>query len=124
MFKIFKREEKEPQNIEEVLLILKRLKQENNKIKEDLKRIKEQNRFFVKKIEVARYNPFSSIGGNQSFSAVFLNEDNSGAVITGLFTGEGSSVYAKQIEQGKSKYSLSKEEEKILSKAINNEKQK
>ena len=131
MFKIFNKKEKEPQSIEDVLLLLKKLKQENKKIKEELKSIKkeiegikEENRFFVKKVEVARYNPFSGIGGNQSFSVVFLDEHNNGAVVTGLFTGEGSRVYAKQIEQGKSKYSLSKEEENLLLKVVNNEKQK
>ncbi len=118
MFK-FLRKEKEPQNLEEVFLLLKKIRQENKEIKEELERIKEQSRFFIKKVKVARYNPFSNTGGNQSFSVVFLDQENNGSIITGLFTEGGSRAYAKQIEKGVSKNSLSKEEENLLKKTIN-----
>ncbi|MDD3072685.1 MAG: DUF4446 family protein [Candidatus Pacebacteria bacterium] len=110
----FLKKKKEPENIAQVLSYLKKLDEENNRLKKEIEKIKEESFYFIKKMDVIRYNPFSTIGGNQSFSVIFLNKNNDGAIITGLYAEGGSRVYAKPIEKGNSKYSLSKEEEQLL----------
>jgi len=57
------------------------------------------------------------LGGDQSFSIALLDKQNSGVVITSLYTRDGNRVYAKPIENGTSEYTLSKEEKEALSRA-------
>ena len=120
MFKFLKKKEK-PENIDEIIELIEGLKKENENLKREIKEIKEESAFFIKSLEITRYNPFSNIGGDQSFSVVFLDKNKNGAVITSLYTGEVSRVYAKFIEKGVSKHSLSEQEDKILKKALSNE---
>lgn len=70
------------------------------------------------KVGLVRFNPFSSVGSDQSFSIAFLDYQNNGLVISSLYTQEGCRVYAKPIEKGQSKYPLSKEEKAAIEKAI------
>ena len=58
------------------------------------------------------------MGGNQSFVIALLDAENNGFVISSLFVKEASRVYAKTIKKGKSDYSLSKEEQEAIAKAI------
>jgi len=117
MFKFFKGS-KDPQSIEEVLSRFKDLEKKVAGFKKELKELKEKGRFSVQKVGVIRFNPFSGVGGDQSFSAAFLDADNTGVVFTSLFTQEGNRVYGKPIEKGASKYLLSEEEKKAIGEAI------
>ena len=81
--------------------------------------MKGESKFSIQKTGVVRFNPFSEIGGDQSFSIALLNKNNDGLVITSLYTRERNRVYAKPIIKGKSQYLLSKEEKEALEKAIN-----
>lgn len=119
MFNPFKKKEK-LENAEEILKRFDLLKKENEKIKEELEKMKEESFSFINKLEMVRYNPFSSIGGDQSFSIVFLDKKDNGAVITGLYAEGGSRVYAKSVESGKTKHPLSDQEDKLLKKALGN----
>ena len=68
-----------------------------------------------------RYNPFSGVGSDQSFSIALLDGNNNGFVITSIYSREGNRVYGKSLKEGKSEYSLSDEEKKAISKAISPE---
>jgi hypothetical protein len=72
----------------------------------------------IKKIGIVRFNPFNNTGGDQSFAIALLNSTNSGIMISSLFLREGTRIYAKPIENLKSTYPLSKEEEAAIQKAI------
>ena len=72
----------------------------------------------IQKIGLTRYNPFQDIGGNQSFSAAFLNARKDGIVITSLYTREGTRVYAKSVIKGESEHTLSNEEQEAIKKAF------
>lgn len=76
----------------------------------------------VQKIGFVRYNAFSEMGSEMSFSIVFLDDFNSGIVLTSIYGREQSTSYAKPIENGKSTYPLSAEEIQALDRAIKNEK--
>lgn len=117
MFNFFRK--KEPKNLKEVLSILQNLESKIGKISEELEKLKKESEFSIQKVGIVRFNPFSEIGGDQSFSIALLNKNNDGLVITSLYTRERNRVYAKPIIKGKSQYLLSKEEKEALEKAIN-----
>ena len=64
----------------------------------------------IQKTAVVRFNPFSDVGSDQSFSAALLDFYNNGLVISSFYTREGTRIYSKPIKNGLSKYQLSKEE--------------
>ena len=71
----------------------------------------------LQKISMVRFNPFGDVGGDQSFSLAMLDGHDSGLIITSIHGRGGTRVYAKPIDLGKSKYSLSAEEKKALAQA-------
>ena len=69
------------------------------------------------KISLVRFNPFGDTGGDQSFSLAVLDAHDSGYVLTSIHGREGTRVYVKPVDLGKSKYQLSVEEQQALSQA-------
>jgi len=120
MFKFFKKSGKEPESLEEVLACLKNLRKSFEKLSGELENLKKEGRFSIQKIGIVRFNPFSEVGSDQSFSIALLDGNNDGVVITSIYTREGNRVYGKSIESGLSKYSLSDEEKAAIEEAENN----
>ncbi len=118
MFDFLKRTKKEPENITEVLKKLGILEKNLGEFSRDLKELKAESRSHFKKIGFVRYNPFSGVGGDQSFSIALLDDHNNGVVLTSLFSREGNRVYAKIVEKGVSPHVLSDEEKQAIKKAI------
>lgn len=114
MLNIFKKKEKEPENFEEILAQFKDLEKEFKKLANELEQLKESSKFAFQKFGLVRFNPFQEVGGNQSFSVALLDGNDSGIVITSLYTREGNRVYGKPIERGLSKYLLSEEEKEAI----------
>jgi len=116
-------EGKKVKNFEDVFMNhLQKNKKQEADIEEIFERIKKLENISEKtfqKISIMRFNPFSDIGGNQSFVIAMLDNQNNGFVISSLFIKEGNRVYAKSIKAGQSDYPLSKEEQEALEKAIN-----
>jgi hypothetical protein len=71
----------------------------------------------VQKVGMVRFNPFSELGGNHSFSLAILDGYDSGMIITGLHTRDRTRVYLKEINKGKAVLELSSDEKKALAKA-------
>lgn len=69
------------------------------------------------KISIVRFNPFGDTGGDQSFVLAVLDSHNSGYVLTSIHGRQGTRVYVKPIDYGKSKYTLSREEKQALDQA-------
>ena len=113
----FKKKEKEPENLSEVLSQFKELKERFQELSKELKNFKKESEFFIQKVGIIRFNPFSEVGSDQSFSVAFLDGQNDGMVITSLYTREDNRVYGKPIKNGISEYSLSEEEKKAIAKA-------
>ena len=92
------------------------------KIKEAFLKIKDLENISettIRKIGVVRFNPFSDMGGNQSFVIALLDNKDNGFIISSLFVKDGNRVYAKSVKQGKSDYLLSAEELEAIKRAIN-----
>lgn len=73
----------------------------------------------VQKVAIVRYKAFEDIGSDLSFSIALLNHNNDGIIITGIYGRNDSTVYAKPIDKGISRYDLSEEEEQVLVEASN-----
>lgn len=70
----------------------------------------------IHKVGLVRFNPFREIGGDQSFSLALLDNENSGAIISSLYSREGVRIYAKSIQNGQTtKHSLTEEEKHAIS---------
>jgi len=121
MFNFFKKGKKEPENLKEILVQFKDLEKSLEKISEELRALKKENKFNIQKVGIIRFNPFKEIGGNQSFSAALLDGNDSGIVITSLYSREGNRVYGKPVKTGTSDYLLSNEEKEAIEKAKQNQ---
>lgn len=117
MFNLFKKKKIEPENLKEVLAQFKELEKNFEKISQELENLKKESKFNIQKIGIVRFNPFSEVGGEQSFAIALLDGNDDGAVITSLYTREGNRVFGKPIKGGISQYSLSEEEKQAIEKA-------
>lgn len=71
------------------------------------------------KVGIVRYNAFSETGGSLSFALALLDFENTGFIINGVYSRDNTTTtYAKPVVNGKSKYTLVKEEEEALEIAL------
>ena len=120
MFNFFKKQKREPKDLKEILEQFKVLEGSFDKLSLEFENLKKEHQFSVQKVGIIRFNPFSEVGGDQSFSIALLDGNDDGLVITSFYTREGNRVYGKPIEKGKSKYAFSKEEIKAIEVAKRN----
>lgn len=110
---------------------IERLLKLHTKTLEDLIRFQAESMVYMKSLDdrikkkmknasTVRFNPFQGegIGGNQSFSSVFADEEGSGVVITSIHTRERTNVFAKPLKDWKSDYELSGEEKEAIAKSV------
>ena len=76
----------------------------------------------IQKVGIFRYSAFQDTGSDLSFTLALLDEHNNGVVFNGIYSREMSNIYAKPIENGNSKYTLSEEEQVAIKKAIEGDK--
>ena len=76
------------------------------------------NSLASQKISIVRYNPFGDTGGDQSFTLAVLDAHDSGYVLTSIHGRQGTRMYIKPVDFGKSKHTLSVEEKQSISQAI------
>ena len=69
---------------------------------------------FFDTVDIEHYDAFTGQAGRFSFSALLLNRNGSGFVLTSLTSTQGSKVYIKHIQNGTSDTALSREEEELL----------
>jgi hypothetical protein len=110
-------------DIEEVVTeqtkIIKEAKNDIKKLSDWNERLQKISDISITKVGVVRFNPFKDTGGDQSFAVALLDSNNNGLVISSLYSREGTRIYTKPIEAGKSNgYNLSEEEEQAINKAI------
>lgn len=73
----------------------------------------------IQKVGIVRYSAFKDTGSDLSFALALLDENNDGIVLNGIYSREMSNIYAKPVQDGKSKYTISEEEAKAIEKATN-----
>lgn len=100
------------------------ISKENEGIKEDLKKIQinynmleKEVKTSIKKVGIVRYNAFSDVGSDLSFSIALLDSNDNGIIITGIYGRNDTATFAKPIEKSQSKYPLSAEEIQAIERA-------
>lgn len=84
-------------------------------LKQGLEDIRNQGKNHIQKIGFVRYNPFSDIGGDQSFVFALLDDNRTGVVLRSLHNRNTTRWFAKNVKSGKGvDYELTKEEEKAV----------
>lgn len=74
----------------------------------------DQIRLCLQKIGVVRFDAFPDVGGEQSFALALLDADDSGVVLSGLFSRHHMRVYAKPIDRGGAPQPLTTEEKQAI----------
>lgn len=94
------------------------LKNETGELRKRLEGEVKKSTLHLQKVGLVRFNPFGTVGGEQSFVAAFVDQENSGIVLNFIYTKEGLRVYTKRVKKGVGvEYELSKEEEKAIQKS-------
>lgn len=110
----------------------KNIEEDLNKFINEVSRVEEQNAEIIsfcksldediskciQKVGIVRYSAFKDTGSDLSFATALLDEKNNGVVFNGIYSREMSNIYAKPVENGNSKYTLSEEELEAIKKAV------
>ncbi len=81
-------------------------------------RIQKEGFFHIQKIGLLRFNPFKDTGGDQSFILSLVDGNDTGVIISGLYSRSGTRWYTKRVVNGKAtEHELSEEEKKVLKEA-------
>lgn len=115
-------------NLEEVVLSYMDKVDSATKMSTDIKELYTTMDYRVKdciqKTSIIRYRAFEDVGSDLSFSVAFLDQNNNGILLTGIYGRNDSTTYAKPIDQGISRYELSEEEKQVLISAMNKDEMK
>lgn len=78
-------------------------------------RIDKEGDFHIQKVGLLRFNPFKDTGGDQSFILSLVDKNDTGVIISGLYSRSGLRWYAKKVKNGKGlEHELSDDEKKAL----------
>jgi hypothetical protein len=111
-------------NLKVVLDTLLKLAAENKKdialLRTYCDRIEKEGHFHIQKVGLLRFNPFKDTGGDQSFILSLVDANDTGVIISGLYSRSGLRWYAKKVQNGRGvEHELSAEENKALKEAGN-----
>lgn len=102
--------------------ILEEILKTNHENKKDIEmlrsvcaRIEKEGEFHIQKVGLLRFNPFKDTGGDQSFILSLVDKNDTGVIISGLYSRSGLRWYAKKVINGKGvEHELSEDEKKAL----------
>lgn len=109
--------------LETLLTVSKDNKKEIESLRSYCDRIEKEGHFHIQKVGLLRFNPFKDTGGDQSFILSLVDKNDTGVIISGLYSRSGLRWYAKKVKDGKGVlHDLSEEEKKALKEAGKQEK--
>lgn len=84
-------------------------------------KLEKEGLLHIQKVGLIRFNPFKDTGGDQSFILSLIDGNDTGVIISGLYSRSGTRWYAKRIKEGKAiGHDLSEDEKKALKEAREN----
>jgi len=87
-------------------------------LKEYSAKIEKDGLLHIQKVGLVRFNPFKDTGGDQSFILSLIDGNDTGVIISGLYSRSGTRWYAKRVANGKAtEHELSEEEKRALKEA-------
>lgn len=79
-------------------------------LKDAIDRLENNLKKCVQKVGLVRYNAYNDTGSDLSFTLAIMDAEDNGVVVNGLYSRESSSIFAKPLVKGETKYNLSAEE--------------
>ena len=110
------------EDLENYMYRVERVEKQHAGILENIKEIEYNMGNCLQKTGMVRYSAYKDTGSNLSFAFALLDNNNDGIILNGIYSRELSNIFAKPIEKGNCKYTLTDEEKKALDKAINSNK--
>ena len=112
------------EDLENYMYRVERVEKQNANILGQINSLDKDLEGCIQKVGILRYSAFQDTGSDLSFTLALLDEHDDGVVFNGIYSREMSNIYAKPIENGKSKYTLSEEEQEVIKMAIEGYKQR
>ena len=106
------------EDLERFMNKVDRVEEQNKQIISFCQNLDEDIAKCIQKVGIVRYSAFKDTGSDLSFAVALLDEKNNGIVFNGIYSREISNIYAKPVENGNSKYTLSEEETEAIEKAV------
>lgn len=106
------------EDLENYMYRVERVEKQNAEILDYIKTIQNDLTNCIQKVGMVRYTAFKDTGSDLSFALALLDENNNGVVLNGIYSREMSNIYAKPVENGKSSYTVSEEENEAIRKAM------
>lgn len=104
-----------PEVLEQLMKDVQLTKHHIAEITKRCDKIEKEGSLHIQKVGLLRFNPFKDTGGDQSFILALVDANDTGVVISGLYSRAGTRWYAKRVVDGKGfEYDLSEEEKKAL----------
>jgi hypothetical protein len=104
--------------LDEVLKTTTENKRDIDLLRVHCDKIEQDGYFHIQKVGLLRFNPFKDTGGDQSFILSLTDKNDTGVIISGLYSRSGLRWYAKKVENGKGiEHELSDDERKVLKEA-------
>ncbi len=104
----------EGDKVEKILSEYLRIVDENKKQvveqEERINRLEANLKKCIQKVGLIRYNAYGDTGSDLSFTMALMDSEDNGVVVNGLYSRESSSIFAKALVKGETKYNLSAEE--------------
>ena len=110
------------EDLENYMYRVDRVEKQNADILNQINGLDKDLESCVQKVGIVRYSAFQDTGSDLSFTLALLDEHDNGVVFNGIYSREMSNIYAKPVENGNSKYTLSEEEQEAIKRAIENDK--
>ncbi|EKD65046.1 MAG: hypothetical protein ACD_50C00207G0008 [uncultured bacterium] len=90
-------------------------KKDIDQLKTYSEKLHKEGQLHIQKVGLLRFNPFKDTGGDQSFILSLSDANDTGVIISGLYSRSGTRWYTKRIVNGKGvEHELSEEEKKVL----------
>lgn len=87
-------------------------------LKDYCAKIEKEGFLHIQKVGLIRFNPFKDTGGDQSFVLSLIDGNDTGVILSGLYSRSGTRWYAKRVANGKGvEHELTEEEKKALKEA-------
>jgi len=112
------------EDLENYMYRVDRVEKQNADIMNQINGLDKDLKSCIQKVGIVRYSAFQDTGSDLSFTLALLDEHDNGVVFNGIYSREMSNIYAKPVENGNSKYTLSEEEQEAIKRAIDADKER
>jgi hypothetical protein len=83
-------------------------------VQDRCRRMADVQEYCIQRVGMIRFNAFEDTGSDLSFSIALLDAKDNGIIVSSLFGRDESRTYGKPVQNGKSSYLLTNEEQEAL----------